>query len=68
MSNGGFGPWGVVSLTDSGDWFSDCVDIAEAYRNFADPESPLPPGIVPLMDRGGAMPALIDFKAADGQM
>jgi hypothetical protein len=68
VANGGFGSWDVVSLTDTGDWFSDCADIAEAYRDFADPESPLPSGIVPLMDRGGAMWALIDFRTADGQM
>lgn len=68
VADGGFGPWDVVSLTDTGDWFSDCADITEAYRDFADPESPLPPGIVPLMDRGCAMWALIDFKTADGQM
>ncbi|MGI5414021.1 SMI1/KNR4 family protein [Streptomyces chartreusis] len=68
VANGGFGPWEVVSLTDTGDWFSDCADLAEAYTEFADPESPLPPGIVPVMDRGGAMWALIDFRTADGQM
>ncbi|MEV1026905.1 SMI1/KNR4 family protein [Streptomyces sp. NPDC050264] len=68
VANGGFGPWDVVSLTDTGDWFSDCADVAEAYRDFADPQSPLPPGIVPLMDRGCAMWALIDFKTADRQM
>src|SRR4051794_22158490 len=45
VANGGFGQWDVVSLTDTGDWFSDCADITEAYRDFADPESPLPPGI-----------------------
>lgn len=68
VANGGFGPGGVVSLTDTGDWFSDCADITEAYRDFADPECPLPLGIVPLMDRGCAMWALVDFKTADGQM
>ncbi|MFI6875492.1 SMI1/KNR4 family protein [Streptomyces sp. NPDC050400] len=50
VANGGFGAWDVVSLTDTGDWFSDCADITEAYSNFADPENPLPSGIVPLMD------------------
>ncbi|MDT0616430.1 SMI1/KNR4 family protein [Streptomyces lancefieldiae] len=68
VANGGFGSWEAVSLTDTGDWFSDCADITEAYHDFADPEHPLPPGIVPLMDRGCAMWALIDFKTADGQM
>ncbi|MFH8739152.1 SMI1/KNR4 family protein [Streptomyces sp. NPDC017964] len=68
VANGGFGPWDVVSLTDTGDWFSDCADITEAYRDFADPEKGLPPGIVALMDRGCAMWALIDFRTADGQM
>ncbi|WJY50240.1 SMI1/KNR4 family protein [Streptomyces chengbuensis] len=68
VSNGGFGPAEVVSLTDTGDWFSDCEDIAMAYRELADPERGIPPGIVPLMDRGCAMWALIDFKTADGQM
>ncbi|MEU8489031.1 SMI1/KNR4 family protein [Streptomyces sp. NPDC048641] len=67
-SNGGFGPWEVVSLTDTGDWFSDCEDIAMAYREFAEPERGLPPGLVPLMDRCCAMRALIDFTTADGQM
>ncbi|MCQ4205668.1 SMI1/KNR4 family protein [Streptomyces longispororuber] len=68
VANGGFGAWDVVSLTDTGDWFSDCADITEAFSNFADPENPLPSGIVPLMDRGCAMWALIDFRTADGQM
>ncbi|MFL9658667.1 SMI1/KNR4 family protein [Streptomyces sp. PB17] len=68
VANGGFGSWQAVSLTDTGDWFSDCADITEAYHDFGDPEHPLPPGIVPLMDRGCAMWALIDFKTADGQM
>ncbi|MEV5607963.1 SMI1/KNR4 family protein [Streptomyces sp. NPDC052225] len=68
VANGGFGSWDVVSLTDTGDWFSDCADITEAYGDFADPEKPLPPGLVPLMDRGCAMWALIDFRTADGQM
>ncbi|MGW6900876.1 SMI1/KNR4 family protein [Streptomyces sp. NBC_01727] len=68
VSNGGFGPWGAVSLTDTGDWFSDCEDLAMAYRDFTDPERSLPPGLVPLMDRGCAMWALIDFRTADGQM
>jgi hypothetical protein len=62
------GTWDVVSLTDTGDRSSDCADITEAYGDFADPESPLPPGIVPLMDRGCAMWALIGFRTADGQM
>ncbi len=66
--NGGFGPRGVVSLTDTGDWFSERVDIAMAYHDFANPDESLPRGIVPLMDRGCAMWALIDFRAEDGQM
>lgn len=68
VSNGGFGPAEAVSLTDTGDWFSDCEDIATAYRELAAPEPRIPPGIVPLMDRGCAMWALIDFRTADGQM
>ncbi|MGW5130711.1 SMI1/KNR4 family protein [Streptomyces sp. NPDC004135] len=67
VANGGFGPWEVASLTDTGDWFSDCADITMAYRGFADPDG-LPPGIVPLMDRGCAMWTLIDFRTADGQL
>lgn len=40
-----------------------------AYHDFTtDPDHQLPPGIVPLMDRGCAMWALIDFRTADGQM
>ncbi|MEV6702329.1 SMI1/KNR4 family protein [Streptomyces sp. NPDC051453] len=68
VCNGGFGPWEAVSLTDTGDWFSDCEDINMAYRDFSDPERGLPSGLVPLMDRGCAMWALVDFKTADGQM
>ncbi|MFF7641828.1 SMI1/KNR4 family protein [Streptomyces canus] len=68
VANGGFGPWQVVSLTETGDWFSDCADITMAYHQFTDPDDVLPPGVVPLMDRGCAMWALIDFRTADGQM
>jgi hypothetical protein len=68
IANGGFGPWQVVSLTDTGNWFSDCADIAMACQQFAAPDHPLPSGIVPLMDRGCAMWAMIDFRTADGQM
>ncbi|KOG31660.1 hypothetical protein ADK37_30095 [Streptomyces resistomycificus] len=68
VANGGFGPWEAVSLTDTGDWFSDCADITTAYRDFVDPEHGLPPGIVPLMDRGCAMWTLIDFRTEDGQI
>ncbi|UNM15921.1 hypothetical protein J4032_34600 [Streptomyces formicae] len=57
-----------MSLTDTGDWFSDCEDIAMAYREVADPERGLPPGLVPLMDRGCAMWAFIDCRTSDGQM
>jgi len=46
--DGGFGPWPVVSLTESG----DCADITMAYRQFTAPDEVLPSGIVPLMDRG----------------
>ncbi|WP_371798696.1 SMI1/KNR4 family protein [Streptomyces sp. NBC_01707] len=68
VSNGGFGPLGAMFLTDTGDWFSDCEDLAMAHRDFTGPERNLPPGLVPLMDRGCAMWALIDVKTADGQM
>ncbi|WP_159050620.1 SMI1/KNR4 family protein [Streptomyces cellostaticus] len=69
VANGGFGPSRVLSLTDTGNWFSDRADIAMAYHDFAaDPDHSLPPGVVPLMDRGCAMWALIDFRTADGQM
>ncbi|MDX3133449.1 hypothetical protein PV367_27530 [Streptomyces europaeiscabiei] len=50
VTNGGFGPWEVVSLTGTGDWFSNCADMAEAYRDFTDADTPLPPGIVPDAD------------------
>jgi hypothetical protein len=68
VANGGFGPGGVVSLTDTGKWFSDRADIGMAYCDFAHPEEPLQPGIVPLMDRACAIWALVDFRTADGQM
>lgn len=68
VANGGFGPWEVVSVTETDDWFSDCSDITMAYRGFALPDDVLPSGIVPLMDRGCAMWTLIDFRTADGQM
>ncbi|MFJ6000186.1 hypothetical protein [Streptomyces sp. NPDC092370] len=57
----------MASLTDTGGWFSDCADITMAYRGFADPDV-LPPGIVPLLDRGCAMWTLIEFRTADGQL
>lgn len=69
VANGGFGPSKVPSLTDTGKWFGDRADIAMAYDDFAkDPDHPLPPGIVPLMNRGCAMWTLIDFRTADGQI
>jgi hypothetical protein len=68
VANGGFGPWDVVSVTETDDWFSDCSDITMAYRGFIAPDDVLPPGIVLLMDRGCAMWTLIDFRTADGQM
>ncbi|MFE6482208.1 SMI1/KNR4 family protein [Streptomyces sp. NPDC057757] len=68
VANGGFGSWAVVSVTETDDWFSDCADITMAYRGFTDPDDVLPPGVVPLMDRGCAMWTLIDFRTADGQM
>ncbi|MGW0422766.1 SMI1/KNR4 family protein [Streptomyces sp. NPDC003015] len=68
VANGGFGPWRAVSLTETDDWFSDCADITEAYHAFVAPDDVLPPGLVPLMDRGCGMWALIDFRTADGQM
>ncbi|MEU0412220.1 SMI1/KNR4 family protein [Streptomyces griseorubiginosus] len=69
VANGGFGPWRVVSLTETDDWFSDRADITMAYQAFGGAESDvLPSGLVPLMDRGCAMWALIDFRTADGQM
>jgi hypothetical protein len=42
VANGGFGPWKVVSLTDTGAWFGDCADITTAYRGFTDPDDGLP--------------------------
>jgi hypothetical protein len=69
VANGGFGRGKALSLTDTGRWFSDRADLAMAYRDFAsDPDHPLPPGIVPLMNRGCAMWTLIDFGTTDGQM
>lgn len=69
VANGGFGPSKVLSLTDTGKWFGDRADTAMAYDDFAaDPDYPLPPGIVPLMNRGCAMWTLIDFRTPDGQM
>jgi hypothetical protein len=69
VANGGFGPWRVVSLTETDDWFSDCADITMAYHAFGGPDGDaLPSGLVPLMDRGCAMWTLIDFRTSDGQM
>jgi hypothetical protein len=68
VADGGFGPWHAVSLTDTGEWFSDCADLAMAYDQFGGPGGVLPPGLVPLMNRGCAMWTLIDFRTADGRM
>ncbi|MGN9763439.1 hypothetical protein [Streptomyces sp. SD31] len=40
-----------MSLTVTGDWFSNCEDISMAYHQFTDPDDVLPSGIVPLMER-----------------
>lgn len=68
VADGGFGSWDVLSLTDTGHWFSDHADIAEAYRDFTAKEPPPPKGIVPLMDRGCCIWTLIDFRTSDGQI
>lgn len=68
VANGGFGHWEAVSLTETDHWFSDCADIHEACHAFLGPESPVPAGLVPLMDRGCGMWAFIDFRTPDGWM
>ncbi|MFJ5639858.1 SMI1/KNR4 family protein [Streptomyces sp. NPDC093223] len=69
VANGGFGPKKTLSLTDTGNWFSGRADLAMGYYDFAaDPDHPLPPGIVPFINRNCSVLALIDFRTSDGQM
>ncbi|WP_167469429.1 SMI1/KNR4 family protein [Streptomyces rubrogriseus] len=77
VSNGGFGIDGreCASLSPLPDhYFCDGEDILELYRSFATPagdpgdETVLPPGIVPIMDRGCTMWTLVDFRTPDGRI
>ncbi|MGW4303293.1 SMI1/KNR4 family protein [Streptomyces sp. NPDC004376] len=72
VANGGFGVWECLSLTDTGNWFSDERDMIEAHRQFStegdSSNAATLQGIVPLMDRGCCMWTLIDFSTADGRV
>jgi hypothetical protein len=72
VANGGFGPWECVSLTETDHWFSDAQDILEANHDFAsrnDPDLPVPPpGVVPLMDFGSGMWAMVDLRTEQGRI
>ncbi|MFF9808733.1 SMI1/KNR4 family protein [Streptomyces coeruleorubidus] len=69
VADGGFGIWQCVSLTDNGEWYSDEQDIIEVHGSWAASIDPvLPPGVVPLMDRGCAMWTLVDFKTPEGHI
>jgi hypothetical protein len=72
VANGGFGVWECLSLTDTGNWFSDERDMIEAHRLFSakdDSDIPATPeGVVPLMDRGCCMWTMIDFSTPEGRV
>ncbi|MEV8597603.1 SMI1/KNR4 family protein [Streptomyces sp. NPDC052012] len=76
VSNGGFGidGWECASLSPLPDqYFCDSEDILELYRSFTTPtEDPddetVPPGIVPIMDRGCTMWTLVDFRTPGGRI
>ncbi|MFJ4512462.1 DUF4240 domain-containing protein [Streptomyces sp. NPDC088816] len=71
VANGGFGVWQCLSLTDTGNWYSDEQDMIEAYRRFSSKDgtdAPAPAGIIPLMDRGCCMWTMIDFSTAEGRI
>ncbi|MFF6981298.1 SMI1/KNR4 family protein [Streptomyces sp. NPDC008343] len=76
VSNGGFGidGWECASLSPLPDhYFCDGEDILELYRSFTTPtqdpgDETVPPGIVPIMDRGCTMWTLVDFRTPDGRI
>ncbi|MEU0600878.1 DUF4240 domain-containing protein [Streptomyces sp. NPDC006393] len=72
VANGGFGVWECLSLTDTGNRFSDERDMIEAHRLFSmkdDSGIPaIPEGVVPLMDRGCSMWTMIDFSTPEGRV
>ncbi|WP_121751008.1 SMI1/KNR4 family protein [Streptomyces sp. E2N166] len=75
VSNGGFGTngWECASLSPLPDhYFCDGEDILALYRGFTTPTQDLdetvPPGIVPIMDRGCTMWTLVDFRTPDGRI
>ncbi|MFE1293361.1 SMI1/KNR4 family protein [Streptomyces sp. NPDC058731] len=76
VSDGGFGidGWECASLSPHPDHdFCDAEDILELYRGFTTPtddpdDETVPPGVVPLMDRGCAMWTLVDFRTPDGRV
>ncbi|MES9519155.1 SMI1/KNR4 family protein [Streptomyces capoamus] len=72
VADGGFGPsFHVLSLTDTGRWFSDEESLLQLARDFgsAEPEPTQPPRhTVPLMTLGCAVWWFIDFSTAEGRM
>jgi hypothetical protein len=67
VANGGFGPRGDVVGVRGGDYRGLFVDVVEGYELFwSDPDHPGPPGMVPVLDWGCALYALIDFTDPTG--
>ncbi|MFD8649122.1 SMI1/KNR4 family protein [Streptomyces mirabilis] len=71
VANGGFGPSSrVMSLTHTGQWFSDEESLLQFMRAAAahtDPSDP-PRHTVPLMTLGCAVWWFVDFSTPDGRM
>ncbi|NJP44481.1 hypothetical protein [Actinacidiphila epipremni] len=71
VANGGFGTDGIVSLTDSGRWFSDQESLLSIYGEWSAPDERLdlyPNHVLPLMTHGCAIWWHIDLSTPDGRM
>lgn len=72
VANGGFGIDGdVVSLTDTGKWYSDEESLTDIYRRWSQPPEEwdiYPHHVVPLVTLGCAIWWHIDLRSPQGQM
>lgn len=69
VANGGFGVDGVVSLSDSGRWFSEEESLLSVHREWSAPGGALyPDHILPIMTMGCAIWWCVDLSTVEGRM